>query len=236
MSGDQWGQHGEVVLRLKPTITRLAKGRRDGGVIYVGLDPEMSEPAPHHPYEIGVPNQGWMSVSRPTVDVARMTWVYPVLDLRPLPPHLQLSEYDVGHQVVIVRGEFMGTQATVQQIQDGRDGRAVYVLSGGGSTVPDALAAVRPSDDQDLAALAPLRVRLPAGSPAWVWASGWKRAVITGYDGSTCAAWLTEIDEGWRGLRSRVLVRPREDEVTPSPIARRPAPARRGRIAPTRRR
>ena len=204
---------GDVVARLRPTLTRLVEGVVEGDRITV----EAMEDAAT-PYEFGFPEDGWYTVGRPVRDenfVVRAHWVFPVTGTRPLPRHLRLSGYDIGHQVVVTRGEFLGAQGTVTSLLG--PPRPAVLLAGGAAHVIDAVGALFP-DGADPADLAPLAVRCPPGAPVWVWRPlplVWGRGVVTAQTPRRTKVWVLEEETEWVYQPDRLLIHPRHDDVAP---------------------
>ncbi len=172
------------------------------------------------PSRIGVDNVGWFGIREviygylPGSTQGLMDEI--IIEVtgdptEPLPPRMELSEYDLGHEVVIVSGEAMGKRGRVTASAGG------YVIEGGHSVRTEFLRAVRAGEmDRDVD-LAPLRVRVPAGSPVWVpFHHPWAAGVLGEYRADSAAVWLMEVGTSIAVPRDRTKIRPRDGAEPPT--------------------
>ena len=90
--------------------------------------------------------------------------------VEPLPPHVLLSTYDVGHQVVIVAGVHLGQVGTITgKRYDAKSDWPVHQIDGNPWYPASYLGAVVPNGDYSLVeSLTPGEIRWPVGTPVLV--------------------------------------------------------------------
>lgn len=203
------GSTRSVVLRVGPSILRLSDAWICGSRAWL-FNAEFSGGRPDAiPYELGVNTEGWYAVTQvtvpdPTTATEDERWM--VVDLgtfTALPPHMVLSSYDIGHQVVVTVGEFLGQQGRIVGIIKG-----AYVHEGGAGHRPDAIAAVRTGSRVADRVLAPMKVRLPPGSRVWVRTeAGWLDGVVSQYlRQGAVEIWVPDARRAVRVQRNRLGV------------------------------
>ena len=118
--------------------------------------------------------------------------------LEPLPPHANLSEYDLGDTVVILAGTQQGLVGEITGVTKSMDGRRVYTLANPktyarmGEHVEGVIAAVFPDGDMSrYEDIQPGSVRYPVGSVVSYCGEG--RWAVTGW--RTGVAQLMRLDE-----------------------------------------
>ncbi len=206
-------------------------GQRQGGTVLLLMRDEWQGYLQKPPATLGLDRIGWAEIDKlivgPREEAMDSWWAVVALGAptQVVPPFMLLEEYDVGHQIVVLEGERLATTAGVSTVHATAVG-----LGDGTSHRCEAVAAVRGVDLAADMALAPMRHRLPAGSPVWVLVEGeslWTRAVIGEYVDpfAQVSLWLVDRDMAWRAARDRHRIVPRTDN-TPPPLPRRPATAR----------
>lgn len=222
----------DVVLRTKPTLVRLSNATICTSVAWLlQLDGDTWAEMYRRdqvPYRMGVSGEGWFGVEEIRLprdpgggsDPEVSGWARLALGpLEPLPPHMILSSYDIGHPVVVTVGEFLGTTGMVEDVR-----RGSVILPGGAGHRTDAIAAIRTGTRAGDAKLAPMMVLLPRGSAVWVHLEDgdWSSAVISDYvdnDGyPKVELWLT--------AEKRELLRDRDRREIVSAVQPRPKATR----------